>query len=242
MTSKTQLDDDICIYTTRLAQPLPSIQYEVECACFSNVKFTISIAGSRNFGFAQDHSQGDSKSVLFSPCKRAPLATVTMIDPAFKAELKVDFSWEFVPIDRLTIEQMRKTQEAATLRTISAYESSLTTTAFDDAYADFRAIIAHCQACHVAFIDLDFLPVQDSVSSSSLLDGTNAGSGCGPKSLEKSIVWRRPCEFCPSSNSAEVFRDGILPNDIKQGLISNCWVLSAIASVAEFPGLIEVCQ
>jgi hypothetical protein len=74
--SKSQLNDDIYLYTTR-QQPsqspdgLMTISYEVESTFFGDVHFTISIDGSTNFAFDQDLSKGVKVTVPVPPSRRA---------------------------------------------------------------------------------------------------------------------------------------------------------------------------
>jgi len=50
------------------------------------------------------------------------------------------------------------------------------------------------------------------------------------------VEWRRPHEFM---DNPQVFEDDIDPNDIKQGILGDCWFLSATASLAERPGMVR---
>lgn len=52
------------------------------------------------------------------------------------------------------------------------------------------------------------------------------------------IIWRRPHEFMKSGDIA-LFQEGILPADIKQGTLGNCWLMCALAACSEFPSLVE---
>ena len=77
--------------------------------------------------------------------------------------------------------------------------------------------------------------------------------------LEKSIVWIRAHQLAVESDEADVkeddsvelkvkappkmhlFDNGINPHDVAQGALGDCWLLAAMACMAEFPGAIENC-
>lgn len=53
----------------------------------------------------------------------------------------------------------------------------------------------------------------------------------------KQFVWKRPHEIFPEGYS--LFEKGIDPEDIKQGCLGNCYFLSALSALAEFPNQIK---
>lgn len=53
----------------------------------------------------------------------------------------------------------------------------------------------------------------------------------------KQFVWRRPHEIF--SGEYSLFEKGIHPDDIKQGCLGNCYFLSALSAMAEFPDQIK---
>lgn len=50
------------------------------------------------------------------------------------------------------------------------------------------------------------------------------------------VQWRRPHEFMENPT---IIENDIDPNDIKQGFLGDCWFLSALASLAERPGMVR---
>ena len=54
----------------------------------------------------------------------------------------------------------------------------------------------------------------------------------------KEFTWERPDKIF---NGAEpiLFQDKIEPNDIRQGCLGNCYFLSALSALAEFPEMIK---
>ena len=54
---------------------------------------------------------------------------------------------------------------------------------------------------------------------------------------ENNIQWRRIVEAFPG---ATLFgREGIRPEDVREGFVGNSWFISAVSALAEFPGRLE---
>lgn len=85
------------------------------------------------------------------------------------------------------------------------------------------------------FIDLDFPPCSASIYDTNRLEKSPLVWGSGE---EINVKWRRAQEIWPSS-TISVFENGIDPNDVSQGQLGDCWFLSAVASIAENPRLVE---
>lgn len=83
------------------------------------------------------------------------------------------------------------------------------------------------------FVDIEFPPVESSLYPS---------SEASP--IKQKVVWKRPKDFMvvdkkKGLNAPDVFDKKIEPNDIKQGTLGDCWLMSALASLAEMPYLVE---
>jgi hypothetical protein len=83
------------------------------------------------------------------------------------------------------------------------------------------------------FIDIEFIP-----SDSSVYNTLNSYP------FDVIIHWRRPEEFMSVDYGQgllepSIFYESIEPNDIRQGALGNSWFLSALATLAERPALVE---
>lgn len=58
-----------------------------------------------------------------------------------------------------------------------------------------------------------------------------------PTVQQSQIFWVRSSEIFPNC-SIQLFKDSIIPNDIQQGLLGDCYFLSAIAALAERPSFV----
>ncbi|CAG5134330.1 unnamed protein product [Candidula unifasciata] len=95
-----------------------------------------------------------------------------------------------------------------------------------------QQIIHHCKANKEPFVDDQFPPAQKSLFR-------NPDTGF----IEKSIQWLRPHEIVTNLFEERrlpwvVYRTP-MPEDIKQGILGNCWFLSALAVLAERRELVE---
>ncbi|CAI2386063.1 unnamed protein product [Moneuplotes crassus] len=81
-------------------------------------------------------------------------------------------------------------------------------------------------------VDGDFPP-----QPSSLYSITNTKLSKLELEVWKSYVWKRPHEIF--DGPFHLFSEGIDPCDIKQGILGNCYFLSALSALAEFPAEIK---
>ncbi|CRK96884.1 CLUMA_CG009972, isoform A [Clunio marinus] len=101
-----------------------------------------------------------------------------------------------------------------------------------EALAKWENIIQYCKENNELFVDDSFPP-----AAKSLYYNPNAASNSEANPV---VQWRRPHEInCDGGNFPwSVFRTP-LPSDICQGVLGNCWLLSALAVLAEREDLVK---
>ena len=97
-------------------------------------------------------------------------------------------------------------------------------------------LFAKCLDLGVAqFEDVSFPPTR-----TSLIEDWE-DDHCAQEKIQKDgwdkITWERAAKIPSLLKNGElaIFKNGIEPDDVKQGLLGDCWFLSSIASLAEWP-------
>jgi hypothetical protein len=103
------LSDVLHLYTTRSDDPL-TFTYEIECATFSAISFTLNFEGSENFQIIATAGSVDGTKLVAKvrPYTRIELGKVSLIDDDRRASLKTKCSWLVEDPDESEISEYMK--------------------------------------------------------------------------------------------------------------------------------------
>jgi len=220
---RQQLAEGI-ILLKRWTQSHASLQLAVSNKKLSEMKFTVNISSSVNLEFAKpEGSKGAKTCTVMAPAASdTEVCELHQVDHHQATKLSMAFNWEPQAVQpeelqKLTAaEQQRRKELATELEQQGITASRMTALEIQDACS--RAGIPK-------FVDVDFMPADISLFK-------NPNSKDHP-----AVMWKRPDDFC--KGSIQVFSNDILPSDIKQGALGDCWFLAALAAMAEDPDLIH---
>ena len=105
--------------------------------------------------------------------------------------------------------------------------------------SSYEEISEHCKSLSSSFIDVSFPPLSPSLYSGALLYDGRMSDSLLDEAINAPAAWRRPTDFMKDKSAIMLFEGIIEPNDIKQGMLGDCWLMCAISSIAEFPALVE---
>lgn len=177
--------------------------------------FTVNFEGSR--GITLKETALLSRKITVNPKEIKLLATVYMKG---KWELKQAFRIEMKPPPEEISERIIRKNTSNLQSKIQAARQLISTTSID--HLTLRQVTDNLGN----LIDPLFTPSPESISR-----------GAEAVKFRTNVMWRRPSEFM--NGPFNVFLDEIEPNDIKQGMLGDCWLMCALASLAEQPDLVR---
>jgi calpain-15 len=136
-------------------------------------------------------------------------------------DLKVSFSYNFLdPPDNIIEEEKARLKRESQKLWSHLKSKGLTPD------SPIEKLVAECKSINIKYIDPDFPPEEKSIHTMKK----------NPLPV-KAVFWRRPEEFTPGGVFT-IFSQ-VLPQDVAQGALGDCWLACAISALAEFPPVIK---
>eukprot|EP00045_Choanoeca_perplexa_P016316 m.218822 g.218822 ORF g.218822 m.218822 type:complete len:950 (-) comp17225_c1_seq7:2973-5822(-) len=225
--SEKELEPGLTLVRVQTESPT-QFWFGLENTLQRSVQLTVDLTGSDNV-----NANGGGKIVTgtVDPESSGAIGSAFVVSSSAGWSLSVKLQWR---------------QQAPSLAYLQRVGSKITQQVADDltSYAatplskgddglTLAQLMAKCTEHNVKFIDNEWIPNELALySSESVLQDPT-----------KPVVWQRASEIF--DGDYKVFADSLTngnriePNDIKQGRLSDCWLLCAISALAEFPSFIE---
>jgi len=232
--------DNVYLYATRTNDSVPTFHYEVECSRMNQADLSIDFSNCTNMTISKHHGSMVVKCTS-QPFMRTSVCQLRVINPTRFWEISFSVSVKFSEPDKDFIDRMIEYQNDELEERIAAINSlNLSSNEV------ISTITEVARDRGVSFIDPEFPPTPTSlyktrVSWKKGLDWVDGGDKAmleaEERAKEEQIVWRRPAEF--SEEPFFLFHGDIEAEDITQGRLGDCWLLCAVAALAEFPHLVK---
>mmetsp|Transcript_5084 Transcript_5084/g.14399 ORF Transcript_5084/g.14399 Transcript_5084/m.14399 type:complete len:841 (-) Transcript_5084:62-2584(-) len=228
--------EGICLYCTyRKLGKGTELTYELECARFNRVKFTLILSRTHNITTSdvegtevtiEDVEDGTDGTIsicrVVDPFNREKVIVVSPKSAAEKTTFKTSFNWELLPPDAEKVAAIVRENEEELGREIDAADRY----GFGDDSASVAEIERRCIMYKVKFLDADYPPCDLALYGDRGSDNVK-------------LIWKRPEVWAIPDVETDVFVGGIEPGDIRQGALADCWFLCALSSLAEFEHLVK---
>ena len=128
-------------------------------------------------------------------------------------------------------EEYKEKQRVALMGKITEEIAAVEKVKAEAADATELKLMQKCVENGIAYVDLAFRPGDPKCISRPGVDEGRDGN----------MAWKRPTQYLSAAKLGDIaiFRGGIDPNDLDQGCLGDCWLIAAVAGVAEFPKLIQ---
>lgn len=173
--------------------------------------------------FKVDGSLEKSVKVEAPPYCRVLVARLVPIDTTRRAVLKVQYRWALsdVVVPRDLVRQDIAARDSYVEKQLSKVKAlRLGELSKESAYI----VQERCLEYGVLYVDCSFPPLSARLPPASRTNGAV-------------LTWKRPDEFMIGPHT--LLCSTIEPGDIRPGSLADCWLQCALASLAEFPDLVE---
>jgi calpain-15 len=217
-----------------------TVTYEIIMKGVEKLNLTIDFEGSQNNALYpadefKKSSRGMKINAIIRPFRRVYLGYLQIIDPYKSSRTTSKFSPKFEDADprdvEATLTEFRQNLETE-IQLINNHHINLYSLEQDPMSQDSIGALV---AANAKFVDFDFMP------NDQALYHPISSKRKSFESAEKPWIaqWKRPAQFMSDSSNIRVFQGSISANDIKQGGLGDCWFLSTLAALTEFPNLIK---
>lgn len=238
--TRRELSDQVLLYTTRDSEYYKEVSYEVECTALYNLLFTIDFTGTVGYDIIPVDPEHLVTPVILTtivrPFKQQLICTIKRRSTLVTGSIRTAFKCQLMEADPADINSFVLEHDTAAQKIINDTANLEFPCSALDPHNSYIALIC-CQA-KTLFVDLDFMPIQSSLSPRRLENNsTDHDPGLDDHEAIPIVEWKRPREFL-SNGEIKVFCNGIGAEDIRQGQLGNCWFLSALAALTEYPELV----
>eukprot|EP00614_Pseudopedinella_elastica_P017189 CAMPEP_0172646344 /NCGR_PEP_ID=MMETSP1068-20121228/240191_1 /TAXON_ID=35684 /ORGANISM="Pseudopedinella elastica, Strain CCMP716" /LENGTH=866 /DNA_ID=CAMNT_0013460601 /DNA_START=1 /DNA_END=2601 /DNA_ORIENTATION=- len=202
-----------------------ALTFKVKNLKMNPLKFTVDTSGSEGVALGPPKAwQQGVATVTAGHNEVALIGTMEAASPGAAWSSSMGFSWEFLPPDKAAVQKVVDENAARVEAACEVMRGKGIKASDYSSAAALRAAIKAAGLPPGSFVDTEFMPGPGAAFNE---------PGANPN--QHSLIWLKAEE---TEDTPKLFEGGILPTDICQGALGDCWFLAALATLTEFPHLV----